>query len=78
MSKTVGEVRMGITIIPGNNDRVQNLKEKAAHFINDVQKLTEYHEPDHQPSNAKLIAIQVAQDAIVTAGLLAANAATTE
>lgn len=36
---TLGEKRVRTTFNPGNNDKVQNLKEKFAHLINKVDSL---------------------------------------
>ena len=36
---TIGEKRVRIEFNPGNNDKVQNLKEKFAHLINEVNEL---------------------------------------
>ena len=71
-TKTKGEELMGIDFIPGNNDKKQNILEKCAHVINDLQSLTNYHESDKEVNPAKIAAIESAQQDIFTAGLKAA------
>ncbi len=36
---SVGEQLIRVQFEPGNNDRVQNLKEKFAHLVNDIDQL---------------------------------------
>lgn len=36
---TIGEKRVRTEFNPGNNDKVQNIKEKFAHLINEVNEL---------------------------------------
>lgn len=72
--KSVGELKMGIVFIPGNNDKAQNIKEKCAHVINDLDSLKKFHESDGNVSEEKLEAIESAQQDIVEAGLKAALA----
>jgi len=36
---TLGERRVRTTFNPGNNDKVQNFKERFAHLINDVEDI---------------------------------------
>lgn len=36
---TLGEKRVRTEFNPGNNDRVQNLKKKFAHLINEINEL---------------------------------------
>ena len=74
--KTLGERRVRTDFNPGNNDKVQNLKEKFAHLINDVEKLKEFHEPDHQVDPEKMRLIALAQTAIEEASMWAVKAAT--
>ncbi len=74
--KTVGELKMGITFIPGNNDKAQNIKEKCAKVINTLDSLRSFHESDGEVSKEKLEAIESAQNDIVEAGLKAALAVT--
>ena len=71
-TKTKGEELMGIDFIPGNNDKKQNILEKCAHVINDLQSLITYHESDKEVNPAKIAAIESAQQDIFTAGLKAA------
>ncbi len=66
---------MGITFISGNNDKVQNIKEKCAHAINDLETFKKYHESDNDVSPEKLAAIESSQEDFVTAGLKAELAA---
>jgi hypothetical protein len=70
--ETTGEAMMGIKFIPGNNDKAQNIKEKCAHVINDLDSLKDYHESGGEPSAEKLAAIEAAKEDVVTVGLRAA------
>lgn len=70
--QTKGELKMGIVFIPGNNNKKQNILEKCAHVINDLESLKTYRENDKVVSAAKLQAIDLAQEDIFNAGLKAA------
>lgn len=74
--KTIGEQRVRTDFNPGNNDKVQNLKEKFAHLINDVEDLKKYHEPDHAVDPEKMRLIAIAQTSLEEACMWAVKAAT--
>lgn len=48
---TLGESRIRTTFNPGNNDKVQNLKEKFAHLYNDLLNVL----PDKKDSSEEAI-----------------------
>lgn len=75
---TLGEKRVRSAFNPGNNDKVQNLKEKFAHLINDIDDLNRYHEPDHAVSEEKKRLIDIAQEKTEEAAMWAVKAATAE
>jgi hypothetical protein len=74
-TKTKGAEMMGIEFIPGNNNKKQNILEKCAHVIDDLESLKTYRESDKIVSEAKIAAIHSAQEDIFTAGLKAAAVA---
>jgi hypothetical protein len=78
MSKTIGEKRVRTDFNPGNNDTVQNLKEKFAHLINDVEELKSFKVPGPGPTTdgEKLRLISLAQTALEEACMWTVKAAT--
>lgn len=46
---TLGESRIRTTFNPGNNDKVQNFKERFAHLLNDIND-----EPASTPEEGRL------------------------
>lgn len=70
-AKTLGETRIRTDFNPGNNDRVQNLKEKFAHLINEIDALPS---PPGQSEAGRLKAI--AMTTVEEAAMWAVKAAT--
>ena len=69
--KTIGESRVRTSFNPGNNDKVQNIKERFAHLINDLE-----NERDDEPRSEKNRCISLAQTELETACMYAVKAVT--
>ena len=61
---TLGEYRVGITFNPGNNPQVDNLKRKAADFIDAIAN---FYTDDPEVARLKVLAQTHAEDAAMWA-----------
>lgn len=58
---TIGEKRIRTEFNPGNNNMVQNFKERYAHLMNDLEGIKDFNvpglEPTKDPEKLRLIAL---------------------
>lgn len=59
VEQTIGEKRMNVQFIKGNNDNLQNQKEAFAHMYNRLEKIKSKTEDEQ-----KLISIRLAQESL--------------